>query len=244
MYTIVLLEHELRKRRTANLLTLLIIAGLFGYSFRLLAKVAHPGEALVLPAAALIFPLVLWACWSHWQSLREEWQERTNCLLFSFPVRGWQVLSAKGGATALAFVVFSLLSAILGGLLLVTVFHRAPLGGISAEELRRLLMDDGSKIYLQYLLFTFSLLGFSQLAFVLGQLAPRWHGLVSAGGFVLVFYVVGTVTTWLEPLLRLLPQVEFSFGRSFNPWFTVLFFLCSLLAAAFAGWLLDRRVDF
>ncbi len=59
MYT--LLKHELKRRRLAALLTLLAIAALYAYTFRLLGRLTEPVAALGLPALALIFPLILWA---------------------------------------------------------------------------------------------------------------------------------------------------------------------------------------
>lgn len=244
MYTITLLGHELKKRQLAFVLTMLAIAALFLYSFSLLNRLHDQAQVLVLPVLALAFPLVLWTLWNHWQSLREEWQERTTHLLFSFPVQGWQVLLAKGGAAAISFMIFTLFSAVLGGALLVKVFSSIP-GEITREELWQLIFADGSKLYLQYLLVTLSFIGFSQLAFVIGQLAPRWHGLFSAGGFVLILYLFGKIMFWLEPLFKSLPQVTLTFGRgSFNPWYTVFMFIISLLSAVLAAWLLEYKVDF
>ena len=244
MYTIALLGHELKKRQLPIVLTLLAIGALFLYSFSLLNKVADQAQVLILPVLALAFPLILWTLWNHWQSLREEWQERTTHLLFSFPVRGWQVLLAKGGAAAISFALFTLLSAVLGGALVMKVFSSIP-GEISQEELWHFLFSDGSKLYLQYLLITLSFIGFSQLAFVLGQLAPRWHGIFSTGGFLVILYLVGKLMIWLRPVFSILPHVNLEFGSGgFNPWYTVALFLFSLIAAGTASWLLDHKVDF
>jgi hypothetical protein len=244
MYTITLLGHELKKRRLTYSLTLVAIFALFLYSFSLLNKLENPAGALLLPIFALAFPLVLWTLWNHWQSLREDWQESTTHMLFSFPVQGWQVLLAKGGAQAIAFIVFTLVSAAMGGALMVKASGSIPLE-ITREELWQLIFSDGKKLYLQYLLVTLSLLGFSQLAFVLGQLAPRWHGLFSAGGFVLILYLWGKSIAWLEPFFMRLPQVTLSFGRgSFNPWYAVFMFIFAFLGAVLGAWLLEYKVDF
>lgn len=242
MYT--LLKHELKRRRLAALLTLLAIAALYAYTFRLLGRLTEPVAALGLPALALIFPLILWALWLHWQSLREEWQEGTTHFLFSFPLRGWQVLLAKGGAVAIYFLIFTLFSAVLGGAALVKGFTAAG-SPLSREDLRQLIFSDGSKLYVQYLLVAFSLIAYSQLAFILGQISSRWQGILSAVSFVAIFYLVGKLLALLEPVINLLPEVSFSFGTgSFNPWYMVAAFCFSLLAAGLAGWLLDHKVDF
>ena len=111
-------------------------------------------------------------------------------------------------------------------------------------ELPQLLLSDGSKLYLQYLLVTFSLLGFSQLAFVIGQLAPRWHGFFSAVGFVFILYLVGKVLYWLAPIIAGLPEQTLLLGNILSIPGMQLPSCWQAFSAVFAAWLLDHRVDF
>ena len=116
-----------------------------------------------------------------------------NPLSVLFSPRGWQVLLAKGGAVAIYFLIFTLFKCSFRGCF--GEGFTAAGSPLSREDLRQLIFSDGSKLYVQYLLVAFSLIAYSQLAFILGQISSRWQGMLSAVSFVAIFTL--SANCWL-----------------------------------------------
>ena len=161
-----------------------------------------PSGYLVL---ALILPITffpLWLVWRSLQTLRSEWREDTIYTLMALPVPGWQVMLSK--LIGLCVEYTTLFVVTMGGFLLF-------LGRVL--ELDRVLPGpawvavNAFWVYVGGLLLFAALAVQVQLAFVVGKMVGRAHGLVALWAWILAVWFSTRVSGLLQPLFSWLPPV-------------------------------------
>lgn len=197
----------------------------------------YPRQIIILPVLmtlglAAFIPLV-----SSFKMLSREWNDNTVYLVMSLPVSGTMIMVSKLLAILSQFLIGTLVAGITGGLM---IWYSFP-------EVQPFIAPNLNHFAYLYLIVTVGLLYLitgSFLSQVIGHLSRRHSGLITAGIFIAILYVVGKITdlagSWFPPVIQpglegIIPTIIWSYAG--------LYLLIALLVMVLTVYIYDHRVE-
>ena len=220
----------------------ILLAVIFGWSVWVFSKPELPTEMTFVLVSLPLVMIPFYAVLRVILDLRSEWAEDTIQLLVSLPVRGWQVLGAKG----LAIITEVILLAMVISGLLYTI--------LSSEQILRLAMVEWVPVLALLILLGFAaFLPVLYLGYLIGRGVPVGRGVVSFISFGLLTYLWTNSAVLAD---KFLPSIAINVhGVAFDATgvhqtvgeipvtFLGGFVVCGLVMFAARAYLWEKRID-
>ncbi|MEN6463081.1 MAG: hypothetical protein ABFC94_17150 [Syntrophomonas sp.] len=196
----------------------------------------YPRQIIILPVLmtiglAAFIPLI-----SSFKMLSREWNDNTVYLVMSLPVSGTMIMLSKLLAILSQFVIGTLVAGVTGGLM---VWYSFPeIQPFVTENLYRFV-----DVYIIVIVGLLYLITSSFLSQVIGRLNRRHSGLITAGIFIAILYVVGKITDLVglwspgaQPGLQgIMPDIIWSY--------TGFYLLIALVLMVLTVYIYDHKVE-
>lgn len=189
---------------------LIVVIGVALITASFFLRSSEPSPVVIVPLILLfglagLLPLV-----ASFKLLSREWSNNTVYLIMSLPVSGAMVMGAKMLVLISQFIAGTLLIAISGYVLYVNSLYQY----FTPQQPGYMLLQNNPELvkyllafYLSGLVLLIFLCCVSFLSQVVGKLSRKFSGLITAGAFITVLFLmgkifdaVGTVTTAVSPI--------------------------------------------
>lgn len=196
-----LLRKEARQATGTALVFTLVLGAILAY---LVSRArVWPMELVFALIISLSGFIPFWALWRTYYSLRQEWTGDHMYLLLSLPVPGWYITSTKLLIAALEALVYTLL--VVGAAFLVLALGDGiflPRDVLREPAFYAAVLRIGTLFGLVLAMGMVVI----QFSYLCGRLVSRFRGLMSLLMAFVSLWLLVRGGTWLEPLLRWVPD--------------------------------------